>query len=248
MKQACDPYLIKNVDNLAHPTKELFNESHFIYHKPSTLPTVVHPRSLWRSRSQTCREHVLKVVYLTCATVITTSLIVECILLHLVIMPYRHESGFVPTECAYVRARIAGDAIRCENKCSKDRSSFQCIRITVAYRKQDRNYTAILFDNIATYQHYHLLGCATSSCHRQNAANRASVQHFHNMVRQSPTFTCYIHEDHVNEALLHKFYSPITLFNTLFWPLSLLTSSGLLLAAISSYDRCRVWADANIVV
>ncbi|KAF7255148.1 hypothetical protein EG68_07879 [Paragonimus skrjabini miyazakii] len=163
-------------------------------------------------------------------------------------MPYRHESGFVPTECAYVRARIAGDAIRCENKCSKDRSSFQCIRITVAYRKQDRNYTAILFDNIATYQHYHQLGCATSSCHRQNAANRASVQHFHNMIRQSAIFTCYIHEDHVNEALLHKFYSPITLFNTLFWPLSLLTSSGLLLAAVSFYDRCRVWADANIVV
>ncbi|GAA49013.1 unispanin-1, partial [Clonorchis sinensis] len=73
-------------------------------------------------------------------------------------MPYLHESGFSATRCVYIGSRIIQNAVKCENKCSKDRSTFQCIRIMVAYTKNNRNYTANLFDNIATYQHYHTLG------------------------------------------------------------------------------------------
>ncbi|VDP83413.1 unnamed protein product [Echinostoma caproni] len=113
----------------------------------------------WRARHRTnYREPLLKITYLTCATLITTTFIVECILLHLVIMPYCHESGFTPNECAYKQAHVVLNAVKCENKCSKDRSSFRCIRVVVTYTKMGRNYTANLFDNIATYQHYHTLG------------------------------------------------------------------------------------------
>ncbi|THD28624.1 Calcium activated potassium channel subunit [Fasciola hepatica] len=203
----------------------------------------------WRARNRTnYRDPVLKFVYLTCATLITTTFIIECILLHLVIMPYCHESGFTPTECAYKQAHVVMNAVKCENKCSKDRSSFRCIRVVVSYTKWGRNYTANLFDNIATYQHYHNLGCATSSCHRQNAANHAWVQRFHRMIRRSMKFTCFTHEDHINEALLHKFYGPATLFNTLFWPLGLFGLSTTCLLILWLYDRCRVWGDGNIVI
>lgn len=125
--------------------------------KPSSSATNVSAK--WRARSRTnYLDPILKITYLTCATLITTTFIVECILLHLVIMPYCHESGFTPTECAYKQAHVVLNAVKCENKCSKDRSSFRCIRVIVTYTKLGKNYTANLFDNIATYQHYHMLG------------------------------------------------------------------------------------------
>lgn len=111
-----------------------------------------------RARRSTFREPLIKVVYLTCFTLITTGFIIECILLHLVILPSQYETGFTATECAYLRTTLVMDSVKCENRCSKDRSAFQCVRVLISYSKSGKNYTASLFDNIATYQHYHFLG------------------------------------------------------------------------------------------
>ncbi|CAH8500863.1 unnamed protein product [Dicrocoelium dendriticum] len=194
------------------------------------------------------RESVLKFIYLTCLILITVAFIVQCILLHLVIMPYRHESGFTQTICTYIGARIVSNAVRCENRCSKNRSSFQCLRVVVAYAKRNKTHTASLFENIATYQYYHTLGCATSSCHRQNMANRDAVERFHNLVQRLGVFTCYTHHDHVNEAIMHKFYAQATLYNALFWPLGILILSGTVLAVLWSHDRCEAWGDEVAVL
>ncbi|KAA0199955.1 Calcium-activated potassium channel subunit beta-2 [Fasciolopsis buskii] len=201
-----------------------------------------------RARRSTFREPLIKVVYLTCFTLITTGFIIECILLHLVILPSQYETGFTATECAYLRTTLVMDSVKCENRCSKDRSAFQCVRVLISYSKSGKNYTASLFDNIATYQHYHFLGCATSSCHRQNSANQAWVQRFTQLVRRHGRFTCYTNEKHEDEALLYKFYGPSTLFNTIFWPLGLLFLSGICLLFVWLYDRCRVWGDDSGVI
>ncbi|VEL41988.1 unnamed protein product [Protopolystoma xenopodis] len=101
-----------------------------------------------------CPDTWVKSIYLACATLITATFIVECILLHLVIIPYVHESGFTETTCYFVSSDMAGQPMRCENKCSKDRSHFPCLRVKVKYEKERANHSAIMFDNIATYQHY----------------------------------------------------------------------------------------------
>ncbi|KAK4473224.1 hypothetical protein MN116_004398 [Schistosoma mekongi] len=204
--------------------------------------------TVWRARQHTYRETCIKIMYLTCATIITTSFIIECILIHLVILPCRHEAGFLPTNCTYIDSKLISSSVKCENKCSKDRSSFQCIRILVTYPRLNENFTASLFDNIATYQYYHSLGCATSSCHRQNSANHEWVQHFCQLIKNTVQFTCYVHEDHINEALLHKFYGPSKMFNTLFWPLILLFISSLCLLITWSFDKCHVWHDEKPII
>ncbi|TNN11981.1 calcium activated potassium channel subunit, partial [Schistosoma japonicum] len=90
--------------------------------------------------------------------------------------------------------------------------------------------------------------CATSSCHRQNSANHEWVQHFCQLIKNTVQFTCYVHEDHINEALLHKFYGPETMFNTLFWPLILLLISGLCLLITWFFDKCHVWHDEKPII
>ncbi|CAH8430944.1 unnamed protein product [Schistosoma turkestanicum] len=219
------------------------------HHQPHHHPHQPHQHKVWRGgRQHKYHETCIKIIYLTCSTIITTCIIIECILIHLVILPCRHESGFLPTNCTYIESRLISSSIKCENKCSKDRSSFQCIRILITYSRLKENFTASLFDNIATYQYYHSLGCATSSCHRQNSANHEWVQHFCQLIKNTIQFTCYVHEDHINEALLHKFYGPSTMFNTLFWPLILLFISSLCLIITWSFDKCHVWHDEKTII
>ncbi|XP_018647666.1 hypothetical protein Smp_124080 [Schistosoma mansoni] len=90
--------------------------------------------------------------------------------------------------------------------------------------------------------------CATSSCHRQNSANHEWVQNFCQLIKNTVQFTCYVHEDHINEALLHKFYGPSTMFDTLFWPLTLLFVSGICLMITWFFDRCHVWHDEKTII
>ncbi|CAI2722705.1 unnamed protein product [Schistosoma spindalis] len=223
----------------SHPYQHHPHHQHHHYH---------HHHAIWKGRQHKYHETCIKLIYLTCATIITTCFIIECILIHLVILPCRHESGFLPTNCTYIESKLISSSVKCENKCSKDRSSFQCIRILIKYSRLKENFTASLYDNIATYQYYHSLGCATSSCHRQNSANHEWVQNFCQLIKNTVQFTCYVHEDHINEALLHKFYGPSTMFDTLFWPLILLFVSGLCLIITWSFDRCHVWHDEKTII
>lgn len=85
-----------------------------------------------RLRTRVCSDSCLKVVYLSCATLISASFIVECILLHLIIVPYLSESVFEAGACRYVSSRSEMKK-RCENKCSKERSYFPCLQISVRF-------------------------------------------------------------------------------------------------------------------
>ncbi|KAF5405313.1 Calcium-activated potassium channel subunit beta-2 [Paragonimus heterotremus] len=191
----------------------------------------------------------LKIIYLTCATVITTTVIIECILAHLVVQPYIHESAFTQTNCSFVHAYIVKHAVKCENRCSKDRSRFPCLRILVRYTSNGLNHTVILFDNIATYQHYKVLGCATSSCHHRDADNMAYVHRFEHEIKHRSQFKCYIHATHEDEALLTKFYSANTLFHAIFWPVSLFVAAVMCVGFAYFVDRCRAWTgDQSVIV
>lgn len=118
---------------------------------------------IWKTKFLIYHETGIKFIYLICATVITISIIVECILIHLVIIPYEYEAGFFPIQCLYIKSTLVSPMIKCENKCSKDRSGFQCVQIQIVYSKAEKNFTALLFDNIATYQYYHLFGVINNS-------------------------------------------------------------------------------------
>ncbi|TGZ52263.1 hypothetical protein CRM22_010674, partial [Opisthorchis felineus] len=195
------------------------------------------------------RVGCLKVLYLTCATVITTTFIVECILAHLVVQPYLHESAFTLTNCSYVHAHIVNHAVKCENRCSKDRSRFPCLQVLVRYTSRGANHTVILFDNIATYHQYKAYGCATSSCHHRDADNTAYVLRFEHRIKHRNHFECYIHSVHENEALLTKFYSARTLFHVIFWPVGLFLTSIACVLFAYLVDRCRVWTgDQSMIV
>ncbi|THD27746.1 Calcium activated potassium channel subunit [Fasciola hepatica] len=191
----------------------------------------------------------LKFTYLTCATVITTSFIIECILVHLVVQPYIHESAFSHTSCTYLHSDIIRQNVKCENKCSKDRSRFPCLKVLVSYYTGGDNHTVVLYDNIATYQHYKYLGCATSSCHHRDTDNTAWVDQFRLRVQHQKHFGCYIHATHEDEALLFKFYSTNTVFHAVFWPVSLFCTSLVCVSCAYVVDRCRVWTgDQSVIV
>nr|CAH8833426.1 unnamed protein product [Trichobilharzia regenti] len=128
-------------------------------------------RQICLSLPESYQINSLKIIYLTCATVITTTFIVECILIHLVVQPYLHESAFTHTNCSFVHAHITKNDVKCENKCSKDRSKFPCLQVTVQYRSGRKNHTVTLYDNIATYNHYKVLKLHKSSISYSQSQN-----------------------------------------------------------------------------
>ncbi|GAA53133.1 hypothetical protein CSKR_104396 [Clonorchis sinensis] len=86
-----------------------------------------------RLRNRVCSDSCLKFVYLSCATLVSASFIIECILLHLIVVPYLSESVFEPGICKYNGSRRDDSPKKCENKCSKERSSFPCLQIRVVF-------------------------------------------------------------------------------------------------------------------
>ncbi|KAK4474975.1 hypothetical protein MN116_002077 [Schistosoma mekongi] len=86
-----------------------------------------------RIKSHICSNSCLRIVYLSCATLISASFIIECILLHLIIVPYLSESIFEEGMCKYSSSRREELSKRCENKCSKERSTFPCLQLKVIF-------------------------------------------------------------------------------------------------------------------
>ncbi|CAI2722600.1 unnamed protein product [Schistosoma spindalis] len=206
-------------------------------------------RQLCQSIPESYQINSIKIIYLTCATVITTTFIIECILIHLVVQPYFHESAFTHTNCTFVHAHIVRKDVKCENKCSKDRSKFPCLKVIVQYFNGNKNHTVILFDNIATYNHYKLLGCATSACHHRDMDNTEWVEKFQQRIRHQRNFQCYIHATHEDEALLYKFYTFTSVFHAIFWPIILFLTSSICLCIIYLFDKCHVWTgDQDVIV
>lgn len=98
---------------------------------------------------------ISKVTYLASATFFTAGLIIECILLYLVVIPYLSEQKYVNTTCTYIEATRIGTLIlkKCENKCSKETSQFHCLVVQIAYvRSNAYEWTyGYLFDNFRTF-------------------------------------------------------------------------------------------------
>lgn len=89
-------------------------------------------KTISRIRKKCCSGTCLKFVYLACATLVSASVIIECILAHLVITPYVSESVFESGVC-FIYRTVTGRRVKCENKCSKDRSAFPCAMVQVIY-------------------------------------------------------------------------------------------------------------------
>ena len=121
-------------------------------------------------RSQPRRRSIvtiIKVTYILCSVALTTSFIVGAFLVHMLVLPYFHESEFQPGVCAVVKMELHhGGRLKCENKCSKERSSFPCLRVTINFEKDHVNRTGLLFDTIVTHQNYRNFGVGnvTSDC------------------------------------------------------------------------------------
>ncbi|CAH8680511.1 unnamed protein product [Schistosoma rodhaini] len=112
-----------------------------------------------RLKNRICSNSCLKIIYLSCATLISASFIIECILLHLIIIPYLSESIFEEGMCKYSSSRRDDSNKRCENKCSKERSTFPCLQLKVIftpihiipYKKSNEK----LIKNYINYENYH---------------------------------------------------------------------------------------------
>lgn len=105
-----------------------------------------------------CTGFLIKTVYIVCLTTLTMSLIIECILISLVILPYVHESNFEESICYLDYIEPKTPLIKCENKCSKDRSQFPCLIVHIVYEWGNANHSAKLFDTIGTHENYKKYG------------------------------------------------------------------------------------------
>jgi len=101
---------------------------------------------------------ISKVTYLASATFFTAGLIIECILLYLVIIPYLSEEKFINTTCTFLeganREKLANK--KCENKCTKETSNFPCMFIKIVYERINEKEPSIgyVFDNYRTYSRH----------------------------------------------------------------------------------------------
>ncbi|CDS37250.1 calcium activated potassium channel subunit [Echinococcus multilocularis] len=171
-----------------------------------------------RLRKKYCSGTCLKFVYLACATLISASVIIECILAHLVITPYISESVFESGVC-FLYYTATGKRVKCENKCSKDRSAFPCANVQVIYipapRTQENHIPGIieairhrnptvrqylevrqarllyLYDYFSTYAAYKADKCSTSPCNRREADNVETVDQYLRELHATGLMPCY---------------------------------------------------------
>ncbi|KAF5396923.1 Calcium-activated potassium channel subunit beta-2 [Paragonimus heterotremus] len=196
-------------------------------------------------------ETLTKISYLACSTLITAGFIIQCILVHLVVIPYRLEANFQQARCRSLNTTRVHEAVKCENRCTRDRQTrFECRRVKVLIWTDKRNKTTgLIFDNIVTYINYGSVGCSTSSCYTKFTEFNLQDHWFFQKMNRKNTFKCFIHDTGDMNAILYKLYDdPLILFHSLFWPLSIVFFSGLALIIIWSRDRCIVWGTDNTVI
>ncbi|KAM3171401.1 hypothetical protein ACTXT7_016698 [Hymenolepis weldensis] len=92
--------------------------------------------------------------YIFCATLFICALFTGIIILYLVVLPYLHEHGFEESMCEVAEIEYEKPIIKCENRCSRERSWFPCLRVRVTFKRHNTNYSATLFDTIETHEHY----------------------------------------------------------------------------------------------
>ncbi|VDN98906.1 unnamed protein product [Rodentolepis nana] len=196
-----------------------------------------------------CTGILIKTVYIVCLTTLTMSLIIECILISLVILPYLHESYFEESTCYLHYIEPDMPMLKCENKCSKDRSQFPCLKVHIIYEWENQNHSAKLFDTIGTHENYKKHGCVTSTCHRRTEDNRYVVDLFRMRLLSRTKFRCYVSgKFRSHEALMDKFHRPHTIFHSAFWPGLIFVVSLVLLLMTLFFHRYRAWKHHSILL
>ncbi|VDD80528.1 unnamed protein product [Mesocestoides corti] len=196
-----------------------------------------------------CTGLLIKTVYIVCLTTLTMSFIIECILINLVILPYLHESYFEEANCYLHFIEPEMPLLRCENKCSKDRSQFPCLRVHILYEWENRNHSAKLFDTIGTHEIYKKHGCVTSTCYRRTEDNRYAMDLFKMRLQSRTKFRCFASVKYKSsEALIDKFHSPQMIFHSAFWPVVIFFFSLSLLVTTFFFHRYRSWKHRSILL
>ncbi|CDS38032.1 calcium activated potassium channel subunit [Echinococcus multilocularis] len=90
--------------------------------------------------------------------------------------------------------------------------------------------------------------CATSSCLQRQEENDFAAQSFRLSLQSRGPFRCFVSAQHGDEALMYKVYEPSTIFNALFWPLSIFCLSFVIIAILCTTGQCKAWnADALLI-
>nr|VZI09090.1 unnamed protein product [Spirometra erinaceieuropaei] len=217
-----------------------------------------------RVRRKYCSGACLKVVYLACATLVSASLIIECILANLVIKPYMSESAFESGVCFLYLTQTGR---RC--------STSPCNR-----READNDETVEQY--LRELRTQRLLPCYArpmrleltpeQMLERSLRVNESSLLetfsqygdgHHHwpapflpvkviewlaQTQRQMQTPRSRRSADLMAAALMHRLYPGSLLFHSLFWP-TLVLIVGLLLTIIAyAIDGCKVWVTDMTVI
>ncbi|BHF80077.1 hypothetical protein SprV_0702320100 [Sparganum proliferum] len=196
-----------------------------------------------RIRRATSWSTALKVTYICSAALLTTSLIITVIIIRQVIWPYAHESQFELAVCRVAKIEEHLPIVMCENRCSKERSFFPCLRVEVAYEKNGSAHRASLFDTIGTHESYHKYRCVTHACQHRFEDNKNAIDLFRNWLQRNPEFNCFVSADHGSEALLKKCYRFSTLAMSICVPACCIFVSVGVLGLLCHYNRCKVWND-----
>ncbi|KAL3318642.1 hypothetical protein Ciccas_002697 [Cichlidogyrus casuarinus] len=184
-------------------------------------------------RSRIISDQCVRALYMACATVISGSAIVSCILLHLVMIPYLSESVYEPGWCHYDRSQEYSSR-QCENKCSKDRSSFPCLRMQATYlpdsefpqssktsfslssrtfkqfaRKSDKVRRLFIYDSFGTYAAHKVEQCAYGPCHKRADDNTDEIHQFKHRYENIRVFRCYARPYNWTELLAYKVCSTL---------------------------------------
>ncbi|VDL85724.1 unnamed protein product [Schistocephalus solidus] len=196
----------------------------------------------WRKlKRATSWSTAFKVAYICSAALLTTSLIIAVIIIRQVIWPYAHENQFELSLCRVTQIEEHLPILMCENRCSKERSFFPCLRVEVIYEKNGSINRASLFDTIGTHESYHKYRCVTHACQHRFDDNKSAIELFRNWLQRNPEFNCFVSAGHGSEALLRKCYRFSTVALSIGLPGCFIFVALGVLGFLCQYDQCKVW-------
>nr|CDS33084.1 calcium activated potassium channel subunit [Hymenolepis microstoma] len=153
-----------------------------------------------------------RAAFIFCATLFTCALFTGIIILYLVVLPYLHEHGFEESTCVVAEIEHERPIIKCENRCSRERSRFPCLR------------------------------CVTHFCQRHYEENEFAVQVFRWRLIQRPIFRCFVSSElHGHEALMHKFHRASTVTYGIVLPVLVCLIALMALLLLWYFYGCHVW-------
>ncbi|VDN96680.1 unnamed protein product [Rodentolepis nana] len=179
-----------------------------------------------------------RAAFIFCATLFTCALFTGIIILYLVVLPYLHEHGFEESLCVVAEIEPERPIIKCENRCSRERSRFPCLRVRVMFQRGNANYSATLFDTIETHEHYRRYRASL----KYYEENEFAVQVFRWRLLKQPSFRCFVSSElHGHEALMHKFHRASTVTYGIVLPVFVCLVALMALLLLWYFYGCSFW-------